>query len=209
MKSILAQEVGFDAGWFYDLLVANAYMTHLSVCGGSFSDGQIADIKNYFTNQTCIDLLLAESAKKLPPTYFNQKATPNVPKEKLLDAIVSQYKGTVLFIDFWATWCLPCLRAMETAKPLKEIMQNQNVVFVYITDASSDYSQWEAKAPAIGGEHYWISIEEGGYIRRQLNITGIPAYAIYDASGQLCITFGSYPGTAVMQQAIEKLLTNR
>ncbi len=45
------------------------------------------------------------------------ETTPEVAVDKLFDAIVAPYKGKVVFVDFWNTWCGPAgLRSKRTSR---------------------------------------------------------------------------------------------
>ncbi|MEO9801603.1 MAG: TlpA disulfide reductase family protein [Reichenbachiella sp.] len=45
----------------------------------------------------------------------------------------SQFKGQTVFLNFWATWCPPCVAEMPDIHDLYEKMENENVVFVLIS----------------------------------------------------------------------------
>lgn len=66
-------------------------------------------------------------------------------------------KEKVIFIDFWATLCNPCLSAMRESKSVKEEFLDKDVVFVYIADTSSPRKTREQKISEIKGEHCCLS----------------------------------------------------
>ena len=53
---------------------------------------------------------------------------------------LSDYVGNVLYVDFWGTWCYPCIKEIPDALKLQEKYTNQPVKFVYI---SMEYSEEE------------------------------------------------------------------
>ncbi|WP_226995407.1 TlpA disulfide reductase family protein, partial [Candidatus Symbiothrix dinenymphae] len=68
--------------------------------------------------------------------------TPQASNEKLLGTILANYKGKVAVVDFWATWCGPCLQANKEIKPLKEELSGKDVVYIYLTGETSPLSLW-------------------------------------------------------------------
>ena len=213
VKNILSDLIGSDKGFFYDMLVANAYCKQFQEDLIVLSDKQKENIRNYFTNKAFADILLNENGKVQTIFEKNRKEsfglkineTPEVEKGKLMETIISKYKGKVVLVDFWATWCGPCLAGMDAMKDIKKELNN-DVVFVYITNPSSSRGQWEKKISEIGGEHYYVTSEEYLYLCENLGFNGIPAYYFYDSTGILKNQFVGFPGIEKMQKTINELL---
>jgi len=135
------------------------------------------------------------------------KELPNVGIDKLIDAIVSQNKGKVVVVDFWATWCRPCMAAMNASKEMKKELEDKNVTFVYLSAPTSDKNEWEEIAKSEKGVHYFIDSEsDWRFLSKTLNFSAIPTYLIYDINGQLNKQFTGYPGPDKMLDYIKKLL---
>lgn len=224
-KSSISNLVGFDSGLFYDMLAANSYAQQLNDLGKPLSDKQIANIKKYYKNKSFIEILLKKNEEIAKTdgisSHLKVNETPVVPVKELtnpeknhpqgclVDSIVARYKGKVVVIDFWATWCAPCIMAISESRELKAEMLNKDVVFVYITSRSSPKKLWESKIQGIGGEHYYLNRgEEWESITfsDKYGFSGIPTYMLFDADGNFREKKTSYPGNEEMRKKIERLL---
>ncbi|WP_175545973.1 TlpA family protein disulfide reductase [Salegentibacter echinorum] len=119
---------------------------------------------------------------------FLARELPKTEADNIFDAIISKYKGKVVFIDFWATWCAPCLSGIKKMKPLKADLEGKDIVFVYITNQSSPKTAYNNLIPDINGEHYRVSRDEWNYLADKFNITGIPHYTLVNKKGEVIKT---------------------
>ena len=113
------------------------------------------------------------------------REVPQVPNEKLIDAIVARYKGKVVLVDFWATWCGPCRESIARFEPKKQQFENDNVVFVYLTGEHSPKVKWLEMIGDIQGEHYRLDGQQWNYVCKQFKIDGIPSYMVADKKGKV------------------------
>jgi len=126
----------------------------------------------------------AEESAKSEDGYTICKV-PEVSDSKLFDAIISKYKGKVVVVDFWGTWCSPCIADIKFMEPLKDTeLKNDNLVFVYIADESSPEEKWLSMIPEIKGDHYRLSKKQWRYIGEKFKFTGVPSYVLVTKNGK-------------------------
>lgn len=162
-----------------------------------------------------VDAELAEKAKANDPALKAKaaalkRATPQYDKpENVLDAIIAQYPGKVVFVDFWATWCGPCRNAMKTIQPLEGWMAENDIVRVYLSAPSSDPAKWELMIPEIGGNQYQMNDEEWKAIGKRYGFQGIPYYRVYNKQGECTFEHTGYPGNDKMKEEFENALESQ
>jgi thiol-disulfide isomerase/thioredoxin len=119
---------------------------------------------------------VSESTSILSPIAASAK--------NILDSLISKYKGSVIYVDFWAPWCGPCMGEMPQAKILKQVLAAQHVTFLYLCVNCSEQS-WTStiKAKEIQGQHYRLNKDEFTVLSNQFQITSIPRYFLINREG--------------------------
>lgn len=95
---------------------------------------------------------------------------------------ISDFKGKVVFINNWATWCRPCTMEMPSVQKLKDHFKGKDLVFVMISyDRSPQTSiNW------MKNQGYTLPVYSRGKDLPQKYITrGIPATFVLDQNGAL------------------------
>ena len=93
---------------------------------------------------------------------------------KALDA--KALKGKILVLDFWATWCGPCMQAVPHMVKLNEEYGNKGVVIIGI---SADRSLEPLKRAIVQHKMDWVHVhDEGGRIAGQFGVRGYPTIFI-------------------------------
>jgi thiol-disulfide isomerase/thioredoxin/acetone carboxylase gamma subunit len=102
---------------------------------------------------------------------------------------LSDYKGTLVLLDFWATWCGPCKSSFPKMQELVTQFQNDNVEFFFI-------NTWERQAPEKVREEVAEFLKEKGYsfnvlfdytdeVANKYKVQGIPKRILIDKSGNM------------------------
>lgn len=127
----------------------------------------------------------------------------NLTGEDIFKAIVKDYKGKMVLVDFWATWCGPCRAAMKTILPVKEELWGK-AQFVYVTGETSPKALWNKMIPDIHGDHYYVTASQWDTLLKQFEAQGIPAYVVVDKEGNVMTKHIGYPGNDVIKEELSK-----
>jgi len=102
---------------------------------------------------------------------------------------LADYKGKVVFLDFWATWCPPCIAAMPAVQRLHETFKGRPVVVfgVNMNDREDPVAYMRKQKFDYG------LLLNGEKIADQYKITGIPAFFIIGPDGKILWSGSGYP----------------
>lgn len=155
-------------------------------------------------NERIFDLNGLQSGKKLPAFLARDLTGQSV---ELL-----QFKGKVLYIDIWATWCKPCLEEFHYSKKLSALYSsNKNVEIIYLS-IDSDVKKWERfvkSNPELKGYHLnQAPSNDASDIWNIFGLTGIPRYILVDKDGNILKMNASRPSSGSVLSEINKALQN-
>jgi thiol-disulfide isomerase/thioredoxin len=130
-------------------------------------------------------------------------------KEKSFQEIIGEFKGKVVYVDFWASWCPPCRGEMPHSKNLHEQFKgNKDVVFLYITfDRTEEAWKNGIEKMDIKGHHWYPSQTQQYDINAKFQVTGIPRYMLVDKKGNVVNDNAPRPSSGdVIATSIKALL---
>lgn len=150
--------------------------------------------------------LLARIEENKRKTGFTILDVPQSPDETLFVEMLKQFKGKVVLVDVWATWCGPCRIANKEMEPIKAQLADKDVVFLYLAGENSPESTWKNMIADIKGQHYRVNKAQWDYLSKSLNARGVPTYVIIDREGNHAYHSNGYPGAEVIKSELLKAL---
>ena len=107
--------------------------------------------------------------------------------EKILRKITEPYRGRLILLDVWGTWCGPCKDAFSHSKEEYERLKDFGLVYLYLANRSSDEA-WKnvIKEYDLTGDdivHYNLPADQQSAIERFLNVHSFPTYKLIDRDG--------------------------
>lgn len=133
----------------------------------------------------------------------------NDPKysSETFQSILDQYKGKVVYLDFWASWCGPCKKEMPYSEKLQDTFKGKDVVFLYISvDRNGQSWQNMMKQLHLKGEHYRANATVHQELNAQFNVRSIPRYVLIDKKGKVNNANALRPSNPQVVESIQQLL---
>jgi thiol-disulfide isomerase/thioredoxin len=118
--------------------------------------------------------------------FVKKNGNPGNPHKSLLDSLIIKYKGNVIYIDFWAPWCQPCIHEMPDSKRLQKEYKGKKVIFIYLALKCSEASWRQTiKALDISGVNYLLTNDDFLLLSEKFNISYIPHYVLISPLGAI------------------------
>ena len=107
--------------------------------------------------------------------------------EKILRKITEPYRGKLILLDIWGTWCGPCKEALSHSQEEYERLKDFDLVYLYLAN-SSDNESWKnvIKEYNIVGDnvvHYNLPESQQSAIENFLQVHSFPTYKLIDRDG--------------------------
>ena len=97
---------------------------------------------------------------------------------------LSDYRGKVVLLVFWASWCGPCMADVPHEKELFARFSNRPFAMVGVNgDGSANAAAKAVSTHGIPWKSFWTGSNSGGDIARQWNIEGWPTVYVIDHTG--------------------------
>ena len=123
--------------------------------------------------------------------------------------LLKKHKGKVIYIDFWASWCVPCRKEMEPASELRKQYEGKDAVFVYLayndTENSWEKAVQEEKLSTIA-TNYFILNSKNCKMLEDINLRLIPRYIVIDKNGKLVEMNAPRPSDKRIKATLNKYL---
>jgi thiol-disulfide isomerase/thioredoxin len=110
---------------------------------------------------------------------------------------MAQHKGKVVYVDFWASWCVPCRKSFPWMNAIQTKHQEQGFVVLSINlDAEEKLAKiFLQQTPA----NFAIIYDAKGKLARQFKIKGMPSSYLFDRQGKLISAHTGFNGNKQQQ----------
>lgn len=153
--------------------------------------------------------LMAFSCTTAQKTQFPTEALQSVmiatdKSEITFEKILEKYKGKVVVIDVWASWCSDCIKGFPSYKELQE--KYPDVTYLYIS-MDRNWEKWivGAEMHMLKGEHFWVEEGMKGVFGKSIDLDWIPRYMVVDQRGNIALYKAIEANDPKLAEAIEKL----
>jgi len=200
---------------------ASSYYAELDQYHKALSDVKVNDMKTKVVNPDLIKSIMEVNnfyknvANKGMTYEASLKNTSHLKEyqhaKALFEELIKPYKGKVIYVDFWGTWCGSCKENMKYVKDMKAKLKGQDVVFMYFADRSPEDS-WKniIKEMDLTGENvvqYRLPEKQEEIIERLFSVNSFPTYLLINKKGKVVNTKAARPmlGEITIQQISELL----
>lgn len=123
---------------------------------------------------------------------------------------LSDFKGSYVYVDVWATWCWPCRYQIPFLSQLEKDYHDSNIVFMSVSvDEEKDKQSWVnmIEEQNMGG----VQLFAAGWnntITQNYLIRGIPRFMLFDTKGNVISLNAARPSSDEIREIFDGLFNN-
>jgi peroxiredoxin len=122
---------------------------------------------------------------------------------------LNQYRGKVVVLAFWSTWCIPCKSELVELKSFAAMPEYKNVYVAAVCNDPENIDDVKTIIKALVLD-YPVLLDKQAKVFKQLGMSAVPTTIVIDRTGKICLTRQGYDA-GIMQQIkknIESLLAS-
>lgn len=199
INNILKVAEGNFTGESKDYILFNFINETLSTLNSEQSKSAIPQLERHFENDTYINLLKARFQNVYNSTITEGDQLIQADGEVItMENMLSKYKGKKVYVDFWASWCVPCRAEFPFSRSLKKSLERKNVVFVYLSidKVQNDWLKANEEEQLGGVDSYVFSNAQESVFLKKYKIASIPRYFLFDEDGKIINNNAPRPSSA-------------
>ncbi len=119
---------------------------------------------------------------------------------------LADFRGHVILLDFWASYCAPCKRATVFAEQLATVYKNAGLVVWGVTrDTPGDARSW------LNSNHMSLPalLDQDGAAFKAFEVEGVPVAILIDGQGIVVKYWEGLEETSEIQTAVEEIVNRR
>lgn len=211
-----ASDSTLRATWFADIVLSErtqelfSSVQQLKKLSNNISQEKVDEVKAFavsLKNKDFADELnirIGQASKLLPG---NPAINFTMEDENGTLRRLSDFKGKILYIDLWATWCGPCLQESPFFVSLAEKYSNSDVVFIPIS-MDRNQEQWHSHLKKQKKQiKQYHSVDN--VLQEDWNVKSIPRFILIDANFNIVNAYAARPSSKEIEQTLNILLNDK
>ncbi len=116
------------------------------------------------------------SGKKPAPTttFFDSRGA---------ERSIADYRGRAIVLNFWATWCPPCVREMPSLDRMKVALANDGIEVIAVSEDRKGVEHVQRYFDKLGLKHLDLLMDRDQALMRAANVSSLPTTLLIDEHG--------------------------
>jgi cytochrome c biogenesis protein CcmG/thiol:disulfide interchange protein DsbE len=120
------------------------------------------------------------------------------------EASLSDYAGSVVLVNFWATWCPPCRDEIPHFEEASRMYRDEGLVVLGVNfqESAAEVEPFVERL----GVTYPILLDESGRVAKEYRAVGLPTSVLVDRDGVIQVRHSGYLSEGQLERYLSKLL---